>query len=76
MKLRCHFILPAIALALHALSPRAAPAQIMKWDDVNGDGIVGAVDGHAILSAVVGAPLPAGFTAANGDANCDGTLGP
>ena len=33
------------------------------------------MDAQAILSAVVGLPLPSGFTAANGDANCDGTLG-
>ena len=75
MKLRFHFVLPAIALAMLALSPRAASAQTIKWGDVNGDGSIGAVDARAILSAVVGLPLPTGFTKANGDANCDGTLG-
>jgi murein DD-endopeptidase MepM/ murein hydrolase activator NlpD len=59
------------ALAL----PRPASAQTVKWGDVNGDGTIGAVDAQAILTAVVGLPLPSDFAKANGDANCDGVIG-
>ena len=63
-----------VAVSALAISPATASAQT-KWGDVNGDGAIGAVDAQAILTAVVGLPLPAGFTKANGDANCDGALG-
>ena len=63
-----------IAVSALAISAATASAQA-KWGDVNGDGAIGAVDAQAILTAVVGLPLPAGFTKVNGDANCDGTIG-
>ena len=68
------FAVRLVAISALVLSPASASAQA-KWGDVNGDGVVGAVDAQAILSAVVGLPLPTGFTKANGDASCDGTLG-
>ena len=68
------FAVRLIAISALVLSPASASAQA-KWGDVNGDGVVGAVDAQAILSAVVGLPLPTGFTKVNGDASCDGTLG-
>jgi uncharacterized protein YjdB len=71
---RNRLLLGVIALAFVAV-PRVSIAQTIKWGDVNGDGTVGAVDAQAILTAVVGLPLPAGFTKANGDANCDGAIG-
>jgi hypothetical protein len=64
-----------LALSMVITIAPEAGAQSVKWGDVNGDGTIGAVDAQAILSAVVGLPLPAGFTKANGDANCDGTIG-
>jgi hypothetical protein len=75
--MKCHSRLAfaAIALTVLGVSPGMASAQSIKWGDVNGDGVVGAVDAQAILSAVVGLSLPATFTAANGDANCDTKLG-
>ena len=43
--------------------------------DVSGEGTVSAVDALAILSHIVGKPLPAGYTALpNGDADGNGTL--
>ena len=43
--------------------------------DVNLDDIVGALDAQAVLSHVVGLPLPTGWQAVpNGDANCDGQV--
>jgi alpha-tubulin suppressor-like RCC1 family protein len=56
-------------------APTTSSAQTINWGDVNADGTVGAVDAQAILTAVVGLPLPAGFTKANGDANCDAAIG-
>jgi hypothetical protein len=75
MKLAQPFALAAIVLSTLALSPSTSSAQSIKWGDVNGDGASGAVDAQAILSAVIGLPLPTGFTKANGDANCDGAIG-
>jgi uncharacterized protein YjdB len=63
-----------IALAL-IVTPKQSSAQSIKWGDVNGDGSVGAVDAQAILSAVVGLPLPTSFNSDAGDANCDVALG-
>lgn len=43
--------------------------------DVNGDGVVGAVDAQAVLSHVVGISLPPGWAAApSGDADCSGEV--
>ena len=53
-------------------APQALAAQ-QKHGDVNGDGVVSALDAQAILTAVVGLPLPSGFVIANGDADCNNT---
>ncbi|HEU4995394.1 MAG TPA: hypothetical protein VFT29_11275 [Gemmatimonadaceae bacterium] len=44
-----------------------------KHGDVSGDGVVSALDAQAILTAVVGLPLPNGYIIANGDADCNTT---
>ena len=75
MKLRAISVAAGVGICVLALVPRSSSAQTIKWGDVNGDGAIGAVDAQAILTAVVGLPLPAGFTKANGDGNCDGTIG-
>ena len=54
-------------------TPTALAAQQLKHGDVNGDGVVSALDAQAILTAVVGLSLPPGYVVANGDANCDNT---
>ena len=43
--------------------------------DITKDGVISALDAQAILSSVVGLPLPAGAVRyPNGDANCDGDV--
>lgn len=63
------FVLAGVVMA----APAALAAQ-QKHGDVNGDGVVGALDAQAILTSVVGSALPPGFVAANGDANCDAVV--
>ena len=72
-----HSLALGLALALFALpaTPNDLSAQVFKHGDVNGDGVVSALDAQAILTGVVDLPLPAGFILANGDANCDETTG-
>src|SRR6185503_2034097 len=48
----------------------ASVAGVAKHGDVSGDGNVSALDAQAILTAVVGLPLPDGFIAVNGIADC------
>jgi hypothetical protein len=64
-------LLLALAGAL-SIAPGALSSQ-QKHGDVNGDGVVSALDAQALLTAVVGLPLPAGFVIANGDADCNNT---
>jgi hypothetical protein len=54
-------------------TPATLSAQQLKHGDVNGDGVVSALDAQAILTHVVGLQLPTGYVIANGDANCDNT---
>lgn len=68
----------ALALGLLFASVAAFPGSLsaqQRHGDVNGDGVVSALDAQAILTAVVGLPLPAGFVVANGDSNCDAASG-
>lgn len=68
----------ALALCVGAVAvaaPRASEAQ-QKHGDVSADGQVTALDAQAILSAVVGLPLPPTFVLSNGVANCDGRTVP
>ena len=57
-------LLPGVTHAQHAI----------VRGDVNGDGRVTAIDAQAVLSFVVGLPLPNGFIATYGDANCSGSV--
>ena len=72
---------PVLALgvaAVLAATPQSATAQTAqrRHGDVSGDGQVTALDAQAILSAVVGLPLPPSFVLSNGVANCDGRTTP
>lgn len=67
-----HAMVRGVLVAAIAGIPGSLVAQTQqRHGDVNGDGVVSALDAQAILSSVVGLNLPAGYVAANGDANCD-----
>lgn len=68
-------ILPLVAATAVFVAAPAALAAQLKHGDVNGDGIVSALDAQAILTAAVSLPLPQGYVVANGDANCDAATG-
>ncbi len=70
---RC--LLAALGLSVMLAAPSVCEAQVFKHGDVNGDGVVTALDAQAILSAVVGLSLPSGFVVANGDADCNSAAG-
>ena len=59
-----------LVFACLTVLPGALHAQ-QRHGDVNGDGVVSALDAQAILSAVVGLTLPPTFVFGNGDSNCD-----
>ena len=66
----------AVGVAIAAVSiPESAAAQ-QRHGDVSADGQVTALDAQAILSAVVGLPLPPQFVLSNGVAQCDGRTTP
>ncbi len=69
------YLLAALGLGVMLATPRIAEAQTFKHGDVNGDGLVTALDAQAILSSVVGLSLPSGFVVANGDADCNSAAG-
>ena len=46
-----------------------------RHGDVNRDGVVSALDAQAILTQVVGLPIPPAYVIADGDSNCDQTTG-
>ncbi|MGH7636085.1 MAG: hypothetical protein ACREOK_00410, partial [Gemmatimonadaceae bacterium] len=66
----------AVALGLFAgaMAPGALSAQ-QRHGDVNRDGQVSALDAQAILTQVVGLPIPPAYVIADGDSNCDTATG-
>ena len=62
------------ALIACVAAPRALSAQ-QRHGDVNRDGVVSALDAQAILTQVVGLPIPPAYMIADGDSNCDAATG-
>jgi len=64
-----------VAATMVTAQPSTAAAQ-QKHGDVSGEGTISALDAQAILTFVVGLPLPAGYLPGNGVSVCDGRAVP
>ncbi|HYC49655.1 MAG TPA: hypothetical protein VEB19_00975, partial [Gemmatimonadaceae bacterium] len=73
-RLQRHLVAIGLVFASLTVLPGALHAQ-QRHGDVNGDGVVSALDAQAILSGVVGLTLPPGYVFSNGDSNCDDATG-
>lgn len=70
---------PFLALVAVATMVAAHPSSVaaqQKHGDVSGEGTISALDAQAILTFVVGLPLPAGYMPGNGVSVCDGRTAP
>src|SRR4051812_48941817 len=72
--MRKHLRSCALSLAALAFCTSAARAQSRPYGDINNDGAINTTDAQAILTAVIGRPLPSGFTVSFGDADCNGAV--